>query len=702
MDVQRTTSLPWRRPLRRTGALANPWCDAGAGNGRHPTTAPAAVAGPLTRRAVPPVGVVVALLPGALVVGLAFQSGGFLPGPVALTAALLAVGLMIRLTIGVRPWGAISAGFAAGAAALGLLAAWTLLSAAWSDAPARAITEYDRALLYLLGFLVVGSLGRTPDRLRWAVRGLALAAFVVCLCGLATRLAPDVWTIATVAAEDRLNYPLGYWNALGLLAAIGMLLAFALTCDDREHAVVRVLAAAALPVLGPTLLLTFSRGAVAAGAIGLLVVLVAGRPRAVLGGALVAVPAVTVAVMSAYGAELLASEHPTTASAAAQGHDVALVVAACALLAAVARAALLRFDRRVAALRAPAALRRPATVASAALMLVAGVVAVALTVDAPTVLDRQYERFVEGSSIKRQSLRGRLTNPDNNGRIQQWRVALDAFSAEPLHGRGAGTYALEWERERPENYQLEDAHSLYVEVLGELGVVGLLLLVTALLLVLGGFAARARGPDRVVGGALLGAGTAWTLNAAVEWSWEMPVITLWLFALGGLALAAPADVLPTRTVPIAGRVLMALGCLALALVPAQVFRSEGPLRESARAFARGDCATAIDRALRSTEALGVRPEPFIVLGYCDVRVGRTDLAVRALQNAVQRDPDNWEAHYGLALVRAADGRDPRPQLRVAQRLNPLEPLVFRATRLFDTDDPRNWRRRAAAARLPAD
>ncbi|MFN2579379.1 MAG: toprim domain-containing protein, partial [Pyrinomonadaceae bacterium] len=69
------------------------------------------------------------------------------------------------------------------AAALALLAAWTLLSGTSSQASARGLTEYDRALLFLLAFLVVGSLGRTAARLRWAVRALAAAAFAVCLCG---------------------------------------------------------------------------------------------------------------------------------------------------------------------------------------------------------------------------------------------------------------------------------------------------------------------------------------------------------------------------------------------------------------------------------------------------------------------------------------------------------------------------------------
>lgn len=635
---------------------------------------------------------------------LAFASGGFLPGPVALAAVVLAIVLLVRLTIGQRAWGPLSPAYVAGATALALLAVWTLLSAEWSDAPARALIEYDRALLFLLGFLVLGSIGRTPSRLRWALRGVAAAAFAICLCGLITRLAPDVWAVEPGIAPGRLSYPLGYWNALGLLAAIGIVLSFALTCDDRESPVGRVLAAAALPVMAATLLLTFSRGAIAAAIIGLVVLLLAARPRALPSGVLVAAPAVAVAVMSAYGANLLASDAPTSAAATAQGHDTALVVALCALLAAVARAVLLPLDRRLARLRAPAALHRPAVLAGVGGTFVLAVVAAALMLGAPDVLQRQYDRFLAVEVVDQPGgdLRSRLTNPGSNGRVEMWEVGLAAFSDEPLRGRGAGTYALEWDRLRPVVYQVEDGHSLYVEMLADLGIVGLALLAVALLLILGGFLARARGPDRVVGGALFAAAVAWALHAGIDWDWEMPAITFWLFAVGGLALAAPAGAAAGRGVAPLGRIVLALGCLVLALVPARVFMSEGPLRDSARAFERGDCVTAIDRALASTSALEVRPEPFVLLGYCDVRIGRPDLAVAALEHAVRRDPGNWEGHYGLALVRAAGGIDPRPALRRAQRLNPLEPLLRQAERRFATEDPQTWRRRALSARLPQD
>ena len=108
----------------------------------------------------------------------------------------------------------------------------------------------------------------------------------------------------------------------------------------------------------------------------------------------------------------------------------------------------------------------------------------------------------------------------------------------------------------------------------------------------------------------------------------------------------------------------------------------------------------MDAALGSLAVVSVRAEPWEILGYCDVRLGSRELAVRAMQNALQRDPRNWQYHYGLALTRAAAGMDPRPQIRRARRLNPREDLLREEARRFDSRDPRTWRRRADSARLP--
>jgi hypothetical protein len=139
----------------------------------------------------------------------------------------------------------------------------------------------------------------------------------------------------------------------------------------------------------------------------------------------------------------------------------------------------------------------------------------------------------------------------------------------------------------------------------------------------------------------------------------------------------------------------------LAVTPFLVVRSQARLDAAVRAFQQGDCRTAIDESLSSLEALNVRTGPFVVLGYCDARLGLPELSVHAMEQAVDRDPRNWQTYYGLAVARGAAGLDPRPAARRALALNPSQPLAIEAAEAFgSTDNPRAWERRARRARLP--
>ncbi|HYF28401.1 MAG TPA: O-antigen ligase family protein [Baekduia sp.] len=576
---------------------------------------------------------------------------------------------------------------------------WTLLSGTWSDAPGRAVVEYVRVLLYVLLFVACAAAGRDRQDMRWAARGVATGIAVVCVAGLVAQLAPDVLEPAPNAEPGRLGHPVTYWNAMGLLAATGLLVCTALSADLRERAPLRVLWAGLVPVLAAVLLLTFSRGAIAAGAAGAVIVVLAGRGRGLPTALLAALPPAAWAVVAAEDAELLASATPTSAAAIAQGHDLAPVIAACAAVAVLLRTALLPVDRRLAAVQVPARLRDRRTVLGGAAAVAATGLAVALLAGAPGAFERQIDRFTAGDTVEGVGS-SRLTQAGNNGRVDQWDVALQAFADEPLRGTGAGTYALRWDLDRPQTFQVEDAHSLYLEVLGELGVVGLVLLAAAVLLLLAGLARVARGPDRGPGAALLAGGVAWALHAGIDWDWELPAVTAWVMAAGGLCLAAAPEGGPRRLGTTA-RVLAGLGCLVVALLPLRLQGSHSALQDSRDAFARGDCRTAVDRALDAVEGLGARAEPHVVIGVCDVRLGVPRAGVRALERAVARDPHNWEMHYDLALVRAAAGLDPRGSLQRAARLNPREPLVTVARRHLG-DDPAQWRRRALSAPLPTE
>jgi O-antigen ligase len=543
------------------------------------------------------------LLPGGLTIYLSFNGGGFFPNTVALAALLLAGALALRIAFAEEPFAGFSTPLAVAAGGLALYAIWALLSALWSDATARALLEFDRALLYLLALVLFGSLPRTAGSFRAMVHGLALGIVVVCVCGLVTRVLPEVWTISPGLSDSRLSYPLTYWNAMGLLAAVGTILSFHLACSRSEPPAVRVLGAAAVPLLVTTLYFTFSRGAIAAGVAGLVAYVVIARPRALVSGLIATGPASVIAVVVAYDADLLASANPTRPAAVDQGQDVALVVALCVLGAAAVRGLLLRLDPHVRLRLNPSRARY--LLAGAAVVAVGAL----LVVDAPGYVGDQYDRFVEGGGAgKPGDLRTRLTDPANSGRLEHWEVALDSFADAPLAGEGGGTYENLWARDRPLAFSVRDAHSLYLEALGELGVVGTALLLIALGMIVAGLVRRVRSPDRTLYGAVLAALIVWLLHAGLDWDWEMPAITLWLFALGGAALAAPSHRPFDLGKPGAiARPIAILGCFAVAVVPGLVLISDDRLQESAHAYERGDCAAAIDAADSTITALTALP-----------------------------------------------------------------------------------------------
>src|SRR5882757_7354885 len=191
--------------------------------------------------------------------------------------------------------------------------------------------------MYLLLLVLFATVRANAANVRWPVRGLAVGVWIVCLAGLISRVAPDVWHTAPDVSNQRLSYPVTYWNALGLLAALGIIFTLHLTCTRGERRLVQVLAAGMLPLLAATLFFTFSRGAIAAGAIGLVVYVLVARPTALLSGVLATVPATAVLIVIAFHANLLDTVDPTTPAAVSQGHRVALAAAVCVAVCAALR-----------------------------------------------------------------------------------------------------------------------------------------------------------------------------------------------------------------------------------------------------------------------------------------------------------------------------------------------------------------------------
>jgi hypothetical protein len=637
------------------------------------------------------------LLPAGLTAYFAFNSGGFYPVVPAYVAIILCVALLVRSLAG-NPFEGAGWLVGAGTILFGAYALLVLVSQAWSHAPGRAAVEFDRALVYLAALALFGSIGRTRLRLVWMLRGLLAAIFVICTSGLITRLLPHLWPTTPALANNRLSFPVSYWNAEGLAAAFGLILCVHFSSDRREHPVSRVLCAAAAPILASTLLFTFSRGAIGVTAIGVVVYLLVGRPRLWLSAVLAIGPTTAVALKFCYDANLLATLDPTTPGGVSQGHRVAVAVAVCALVAALLRALMsLTVDRLVIRVRLPDVHRRRVMASIWGALAIA--VIVALVAVRGTIV-HEYHGFTSparpgGGSA---DLRSRLTDPGNDGRFPVWRVAWHRFQARPVLGQGAGTFENSWERYRLNGtYFVVNAHSLYLENLDELGVVGLLLLLVLFLLIFAVTLARARGPDRPIYAAVFAVMLAWAVHAGVDWDWQMPVVTIVFFSLGGFMLArsapetAAARAVEDRRAPSSfARSMMGIGCVLLAVAPTYMWLAQRDLSDAGSAFNAGNCRSATEAASSSISILGNQAQAYEILSYCDLRADKPQLSVTTMNRAVSLDPSDWNYRYGLAIMKAAAGQDPRGAARRALSLNPREPLVQAEFKTLDQAKPPQW------------
>ena len=154
---------------------------------------------------------------------------------------------------------------------------------------------------------------------------------------------------------------------------------------------------------------------------------------------------------------------------------------------------------------------------------------------------RQYDKFVHNNTgVHATQTRERLSDVTNNGRLPLWEAAVHIYDTQKLHGTGAGTYQLYYPRYRSEQLYVVDAHSLYLQSLAELGIVGFALILVVVFGILGGLAARIRGPGRGLYAALFAMTLAWAVHQAFDWDWQMPAVTLGVFILAGLGASAPA------------------------------------------------------------------------------------------------------------------------------------------------------------------
>jgi tetratricopeptide (TPR) repeat protein len=618
------------------------------------------------RAAVPDLGAVAVGVASAAGMGaLAAADGGYFPPSWGWTALVALWAAAAWLLLGRAELGGGRLGVAFLGAFAGL-AAWTWLSLLWTDNTVQTALEGFRLLAYLgaaAALLFVVRRETAPALLR----GITAAVALISTYGLATRLFPDRIGSYDPIASYRLSEPLGYWNGLGIFAAIGTLLALGILARDRSL-VARCLAGAAIPVLLCTLFFTFSRGGWLALGIGLAaaVALDPRRLHLVVAAIAVGIPS-AVALLAGSSSEALTERDSPLFAAVDQGRVVALIVLICAALAAAAVAALALAERRV----HPA---RPVRVAFAtllALFAIGAAGAALVNFGGPVELVRDsYDAFKTPPAGDPTDLEQRLFTFSGSFRPELWEVAWDEYRDNPILGGGPGTYEQYWNHHRPIPHIVRDAHNVYLETLAELGVVGLVLL----LIVLGAPLVAAFGARReplAIGA--LGAYVAYLAHAGVDWDWELTGLTL--PALGcGVALLALRPTASEPLVPGPGlRFAGAAAAIALAGVAlvGLVGASADSASEEAAQASTPDYAEAEEEARKARRWARWSSEPWQRLGEAQFALGELAAARESFRAAIDKEPSDWELWFDLAQV--STGSERRRALAEATRLNPLSP-----------------------------
>jgi O-antigen ligase len=480
-----------------------------------------------------------------------------------------------------------------------------------------SIAEVERTVVYVAGALAVLLVAGRTSAQRLVAGTLAGITGVACWA-LATRLFPQWLGTFDPVAGYRLSEPLGYWNGLGLLCAMGTLLAVGFAARPLPRAA-RALAAGSLPVLVTALDFTFSRGAWAALAFGLLAVLALERRRLRFLGTL----GLLVLVTAGAGIALAHAERVRLARSTGRLVGVALVAAA----------------------------------------LGAAMLAVFTHGGPAAVAKNLYGGFTAKPNHAGSDLNGRIFELSSNNRVALWGTAWEDAARHPLLGSGAGTFEEFFYAHRANPaLNVRDAHSLYLETLAELGPAGLALLVFALGIPVAA-AFRARGET-----AAFGAYAAYLAHAGWDWDWELPAVTLAaLLAAAGLLCAARSHARsrlrrPARAIALAVVLVLA----AFAAVAALGNRASAQAVQAADA---GDWATATTRAEQARRLAPWAPGPLRTIGQTLLAAGDFGRAAAAFRGAIARDPRNWVLWVDLAY--ATDGATHRAALAEARRLNPL-------------------------------
>jgi tetratricopeptide (TPR) repeat protein len=638
----------------------------------------------------------------AVFAAIAFEGGGGLQlGPltkVEMAVDVVAGGLGAAAVVAGgytrRLWGGLTL------VLMAALVVVTALSISWAVEPSEAWQEANRTLSYLATMAAGVALVRLfPKRWSALLGGLVLASVVICAYALLTKVFPGALNADEVYA--RLREPYGYWNAIGLTAALAGPACLWLGARRTGHAAISALAYPALGILFVTLLLAYSRGALLALAVGC-AVWFAVVPLRLRGAVVLAVGALGGGLVGlwAFAQDALSKDNIALADRASAGHELGIALVAMVVVLTIAGMAI----GFASAQRAPSlGVRRQA---GAVLLVLLALVPIA---------------FVGALALSSRGLGGSLskgwkdlTDPNAQGNIvsndpnrltavgsvraRYWNEALKMFKAHKTLGVGAGGYATVRPRFRHDQLDVRHAHGYVVQTAADLGLLGLgvsLALLAAWLAAsgrtVGLWGAAKRAPwsaERVGMASLFAVCVVFGVHSFVDWTWFVPGnAILALLCAGWLAGRGPTDepilrrATPRLAVRQPWRIGLAAAGVAVALVAA--WTSWQPQRAVAKGSDALEAAEAGNFALAHAEirdAESINPLSVDLL-FQQAAIERADNdpegARRALQEAVRKQPANPAPWLNLAEFELSEGRKPQALSAVgsALYLDPRSPTA---------------------------
>jgi hypothetical protein len=258
-------------------------------------------------------------------------------------------------------------------------------------------------------------------------------------------------------------------------------------------------------------------------------------------------------------------------------------------------------------------------------------------------------------------------------RPRYWHAAWLDFVQHPLLGSGAGSFEVAWLRYRTIGVSVRDAHNLYLETLAELGPLGLLLLVIALATPLW---ATPRVRRVAATASICGAYVAFLAHAAVDWDWEMPVVTVTALLCAGALLSAEQPIAEggsSRGMRVA---LIGVAAVSAGLVAWTVVSLLGSLSlHAAVKHLQTHSWIEADQAARN--AVRWQPwsaEPYDVLGQAQLARGQTGAAAQSFRHALRLDDQDWTTWYELGRI--THGPERQIAFQHILKLNPFAVVVL--------------------------